>query len=76
MTAKSRYLAAGAAMAMAAGGAHAYGAQDKANATLKGVFPFNETIIGVVAPATGGACPQTLAAGSINSQLMLTNQGT
>ena len=67
MTAKPRYLAAG---------APASGAQDKGNATLKGVFPFNETIIGVVAPATGGACPQTLAAGTISSQLMLTNQGT
>jgi hypothetical protein len=78
MTLKSQYLAAAAAVAigLAAGAVHAGGAsQASLNATMKGVFPFNETIIGVTAPATGPTCPQTLAAGSVTSQLQLTNQG-
>ena len=45
------------------------------NASLKGTFPFNETIIGVSAPATGATCPQTLASGSVTSELAITNQG-
>jgi len=60
---------------LASGAAHAGGATSL-NAALKGVYPFNETIIGVTAPATGPTCPQTLAPGSVTSQLMLTNQGT
>jgi hypothetical protein len=47
------------------------------NASLKGTFPFNETIIGVTAaaPANGAPCPQTLAANSVTSELAITNQG-
>jgi hypothetical protein len=59
------------ALLLSGGLAHA----ESANAKLKGTFPFNETIIGVTAPATGPTCPQTLAPGTVNSTLQLTNQG-
>ena len=45
------------------------------NATLKGTYPFNETIIGATAPANGPSRPQTLAPGTVQGTLMLTNQG-
>ncbi len=44
------------------------------NANLRGVFPFNETIIGAVAPTTAAACPTALSSSA--QQLTLTNQGT
>jgi len=46
-----------------------------ANATLKGTYPFNETLIGVTAPATGSTCPQTLAPGTVSGTLQVTDQG-
>jgi hypothetical protein len=46
------------------------------NRSLKGVFPFNETIIAGIAPFTGNACPTDASQLVITQQFSLTNQGT
>jgi hypothetical protein len=50
--------------------------QTTLNSCLKGNFPYNETLIGVDAPATGPACSATLAPGSVTGTIMLTTQGS
>ena len=75
VAAATRVAAASAAFLAMLTGAAASHADGGGNASLKGTFPFNETIIGVSAPATGGTCPQTLAPGTVTSELSITNQG-
>ena len=51
-------------------------AEELSNASLKGVFPFNETIIAGIAPFQGDRCPSDPSALAITQQFSLTNQGT
>jgi hypothetical protein len=51
-------------------------AEGRSNASLKGVFPFNETIIAGIAPFQGTACPTDASQLVITQQFSLTNQGT
>jgi hypothetical protein len=61
---------------MLAAGAASAERNSESNAALKGSYPFNETIIGAVSPASPGqtACGQTLT-NPVAQQLTLTNQG-
>jgi hypothetical protein len=46
------------------------------NRSLKGIFPFNETIVAGIAPFQGDACPTDASQLAITQQFSLTNQGT
>jgi len=52
-------------------------ADGPSNASLKGTFPFNETIIAGIGPVpSGGQCPTDGAQLAITQHFSLTNQGT
>ena len=66
-----------AATALAMLGTVAAQADGLTNASLKGTFPFNETIIaGIAGPPASGPCPTDGAQLTIVQQFSLTNQGT